>query len=317
MFGDAQHCCVGIVPRQRGTKIIPRTAKLCRDTATNNVPDARKKLGSGQLAFTNVPNRANDSDEPTFAFVAAALRGPSTKYGDASFAKAPQLVQEGYASVLKLKDQLDSEIVFAKFGEPKDKNAIYYKPGPGVQKPHALFIAPSGSGKTSGFVILNVLRFNGSCVVLDIKGEIFQTTGARRAAMGDEVFVFDPENPEKSHSYNPLRRAARADNLDRRWEEVIQVATQMFDTPSSSAQGFLGGVEGMFCAMAMLAIKRKRPYISEILRLVKTTKQKDYEKMAEEVGYARAADEFLNLAAEESKILRSTISVMNNSGLQL
>ncbi|MCX8955207.1 type IV secretory system conjugative DNA transfer family protein [Ruegeria sp. NA] len=67
----------------------------------------------------------------------------------------------------------------------------------------------------------------------------------------------------------------------------------------------------------MLAIKRKRPYISEILRLVKTTRQKDYEKMAEEVGYARAADEFLNLAAEESKILRSTISVMNNSGLQL
>ncbi|MCX8954873.1 type IV secretory system conjugative DNA transfer family protein [Ruegeria sp. NA] len=253
----------------------------------------------------------------TFAFVAAALRGPSTKYGDATFAKAPQLVQEGYASVLKLKDQLDSEIVFAKFGEPKDKNAIYYKPGPGVQKPHAMFIAPSGSGKTSGFVIPNVLRFNGSCVVLDIKGEIFQTTGARRAAMGDEVFVFDPENPDKSHSYNPLRRAARADNLDRRWEEVIQVATQMFDTPSSSAQGFMGGVEGMFCAMAMLAIKRKRPYISEVLRLVKTTKQKDYEKMAEEVGYARAADEFLNLAAEESKILRSTISVMNNSGLQL
>ncbi|WP_074739168.1 type IV secretory system conjugative DNA transfer family protein [Ruegeria halocynthiae] len=34
-------------------------------------------------------------------------------------------------------------------------------------------------------------------------------------------------------------------------------------------------------------------------------------------SYARAADEFLNLAAEESRILRSTISVMNNSGLQL
>ena len=55
----------------------------------------------------------------TFAFVAAALRGPSTKYGDATFAKAPQLVQEGYASVLKLKDKLDSEIVFAKFGPAK------------------------------------------------------------------------------------------------------------------------------------------------------------------------------------------------------
>ncbi|MCX8955511.1 type IV secretory system conjugative DNA transfer family protein, partial [Ruegeria sp. NA] len=102
-----------------------------------------------------------------------------------------------------------------------------------------------------------------------------------------------------------------------RWEEVIQVATQMFDTPSASAQGFMGGVEGMFCAMAMLAIKRNRPYISEVLRLVKTTKQKDYETMAEEVGYARAVDEFLNLAAEETKILRSTISVMMNSGLQL
>ncbi|WP_157769956.1 type IV secretory system conjugative DNA transfer family protein [Ruegeria profundi] len=91
----------------------------------------------------------------------------------------------------------------------------------------------------------------------------------------------------------------------------------MFDTPSSSAQDFMSGVESMFFAMAMMAIKRMRPYISEVLRLIKTTKQKDYEKTAEEVGYSRAADEFLNLAAKESKILRTTVSVMLNSGLQL
>ncbi|WP_366140954.1 type IV secretory system conjugative DNA transfer family protein [uncultured Ruegeria sp.] len=253
----------------------------------------------------------------TTLFVIAAIRGPSQKYGDAVFATPRRLVKEGYAARLKPGSPLDSEIVFAKFGPPKQKNALFYKPSPDVQKPHAAFIAPTGSGKTSGFVIPNVQRFNGSCVVLDIKGEIFQATGGRRAAMGDDVYVFNPENPSKSHSYNPLRRAVLARDLDRRWEEVIQVATQMFETPSSSAQGFLGGVESMFCAVAMLAIKRGRPYISEILRLIKTTRQSEYEKLAKEVGYPLAADEFLSIAAEEPKIFNSTKSVMNNSGLQL
>ncbi len=253
----------------------------------------------------------------TSLFVIAAIRGPSKKYGDAVFVTPRQLVKEGYAARLNPGSPLDSEIVFAKFGPPHQKNALFYKPSPDVQKPHAAFIAPTGSGKTSGFVIPNVQRFNGSCVVLDIKGEIFQATGGRRAAMGDDVYVFNPENPSKSHSYNPLRRAVLARDLDRRWEEVIQVATQMFETPSSSAQGFLGGVESMFCAVAMLAIKRGRPYISEILRLIKTTRQSEYEKLAKEIGYPLAADEFLSIADDEPKIFKSTKSVMNNSGLEL
>ncbi|WP_170565854.1 type IV secretory system conjugative DNA transfer family protein [Ruegeria atlantica] len=253
----------------------------------------------------------------TTLFVIAAIRGPSTKYGDAVFAKPRQLVKEGYATRLKLGSPLDSEIVFAKFGPPDQKNALFYKPDPKVQKPHAAFIAPTGSGKTSGLVIPNVQRFNGSCVVLDIKGEIFKATGGRRRAMGDEVYVFNPENPSRSHSYNPLRRAVLAKDLSERWIEVIQVATQMFETPSLNAQSFLGGVEGMFCAMAMLVIKRDRPYISEVLHLIKTTKQSEYEKLAKEVGYPLAADEFLSIADDEPKIFKSTRSVMNNSGLQL
>ncbi|WP_300074809.1 type IV secretory system conjugative DNA transfer family protein, partial [uncultured Ruegeria sp.] len=253
----------------------------------------------------------------TGAFIAKALQDASTRYGDAVFESPNRLVRDGYATRLKLTDQAGSEIVFAKFGRPMEKNALYYKPTTRVQKPHAMVIAPSGSGKTTGFVIPNALHFSGATVILDIKGEIFQATAGARAAMGQHVLLFNPDNPKKSHSYNPLRRALRAQDPDTRWEEVLQVATQLFDTPSASAQGFMGGVESMFCAMAMLAIKRDRPYISEILHLIKTTPQSSYEDMAQEVGYSRAADEFMNLAAEEPRILRSTISVMNNSGLQL
>ncbi|TNV09205.1 hypothetical protein FIC94_22225 [Ochrobactrum teleogrylli] len=46
--------------------------------------------------------------------------------------------------------------------------------------PHCLLVAPTGRGKTVGFVIPNLLTFLGSAVVLDVKGECFEKTARHR-----------------------------------------------------------------------------------------------------------------------------------------
>ena len=68
---------------------------------------------------------------------------------------------------------------------------------------HVLVSAPTGSGKGVGVVIPNLLNWNGSAVVLDIKGENYNLTSGFRKNHGQKVFVFSPFS-EKSHRFNPF-----------------------------------------------------------------------------------------------------------------
>ncbi|ACT69693.1 type IV secretory system conjugative DNA transfer family protein [Neorickettsia risticii] len=70
---------------------------------------------------------------------------------------------------------------------------------------HALLFAPTGSGKGVGFVIPNLLFWEDSVVVHDIKLENFSLTSGYRKKMGQKVYCWSPADPDgKSHCYNPL-----------------------------------------------------------------------------------------------------------------
>ncbi len=70
---------------------------------------------------------------------------------------------------------------------------------------HALLFAPTGSGKGVGFVIPNLLFWNESCVVHDIKLENHQLTSGWRASMGQKCYVWAPGDPDGiTHCYNPF-----------------------------------------------------------------------------------------------------------------
>lgn len=73
------------------------------------------------------------------------------------------------------------------------------------QLPHVMLAAPTGSGKGVGIVIPNLLNWNHSAVVLDIKKENWALTAGFRKANGHEVYLFDPASPERqTHRWNPL-----------------------------------------------------------------------------------------------------------------
>lgn len=69
---------------------------------------------------------------------------------------------------------------------------------------NTLIIGGSGSWKTRGYIIPNIMQMNASYVVTDPKGEIAAKCGNMLKKFGWNVKVFDVIHPEKSIRYNPF-----------------------------------------------------------------------------------------------------------------
>jgi len=71
---------------------------------------------------------------------------------------------------------------------------------------HVLLFAPTGSGKGVGFVIPNLVFWEGSVICHDIKMENHElTSGYREKKLHQQVFLWNPADPDgRTHCYNPL-----------------------------------------------------------------------------------------------------------------
>lgn len=86
-------------------------------------------------------------------------------------------------------------------------------------------MARVGAGKTSRYIIPNVLeRAKKPCslVVNDPKGEVYQATSGYMHANGFNIIVIDPENIERSSTFNPLTEARDEIELDQIAEILIK-----------------------------------------------------------------------------------------------
>ena len=67
-----------------------------------------------------------------------------------------------------------------------------------------VLVAPTGSGKTTRYVIPNVLQVEGSVVVTDPSGEIHQHTAEHLRGRGFRIQLLQPAKLEASERFNPL-----------------------------------------------------------------------------------------------------------------
>lgn len=68
-----------------------------------------------------------------------------------------------------------------------------------------LVIASPGSGKTAGIIIPNLLVVPNSCIVFDIKGELYdKTAGYRQEVFKNEIQKFSPFSWDNTLFYNPF-----------------------------------------------------------------------------------------------------------------
>jgi type IV secretion system protein VirD4 len=125
-----------------------------------------------------------------FVLFAVILFSPKRKslHGDARFAKNSEIKKAGLLN--------DKGIILA-----TSKNKIMTFDG----SEHCYVAAPTRSGKGVSIVIPNLLSWNQSVVVLDVKQENFDITSKYRAENGQECFLFNPTAKDnKSHRWNPL-----------------------------------------------------------------------------------------------------------------
>lgn len=205
--------------------------------------------------------------------------------------------------------------ILGKMGTPKSGKPLIMS----KVFPHALIVAPTGRGKTTGFVIPNLLTYQGSAVVLDVKGENFEATSRHRAAQGDKVFRFAPTDWKdgRSHRYNPLLRIAGLENVERQQME-LQLLASLFLQADDRVQGLLDGGIDLFVAAGLLAFERKRPTLGEIYRITASggDKQKEYRRRADEVQNPAAKLIFMRMASTNNDTLTSYLSLLMTSGLK-
>ena len=249
----------------------------------------------------------------TIAAVALTFRQQLTEYGQARFQARAEMKANG------LLLPLGAGMVFGKLGAP-GKTAPYVSAT--FQKfPHCLVVAPTRAGKGVGYVIPNTLLFNGSIVVLDVKGEIFEATSRHRQAEGDALYRFSPfdfEHP--THRYNPLERVARIENLEQRYTELAKISDYFLTVSDKVTAGdFLTEGRELFVAAGLLAIERSRPTIGEISRILfgRGATQEVYGEHAEEVKHPNAAQTFRKFAGYSDRTLSSHASVLGGAGMTL
>ncbi len=93
--------------------------------------------------------------------------------------------------------------------------------------PHVMLAAPTGSGKGVGVVIPNLLNWNHSAIVLDIKHENWQLTSGFRQQHGHDVFLFDPASPTRTtHRWNAL--AYVREDVALRVDDLQKIANILF-----------------------------------------------------------------------------------------
>lgn len=148
---------------------------------------------------------------------------------------------------LPRKRSLHGEARFARIGEVRRAGLLANEAGDGIiigrigrrfltaslaDYPHVMLAAPTASGKGVGVVIPNLLHWNHSVIVLDIKRENWQLTAGFRARHGHKVFLFDPGSPDRrTHRWNPLAYVRKDHAL--RVDDIQKIGHMLFpDIPN-------------------------------------------------------------------------------------
>jgi len=117
--------------------------------------------------------------------------------------------------------------------------------------------APTRAGKGVGVVVPNLLHWQDSTVVLDIKGENYEITAGFRAAHGQAVFAFSPFDADgRSHRWNPLNQV-RTHPLHR-VGDLLTIGQVFFpnDGSSTSSEAFFNDqARNLFMGLGLLLLE--------------------------------------------------------------
>lgn len=171
-----------------------------------------------------------------FALLVLILK-PAKKsmHGDARFAGASDLAKHG---MLK---PSPNGIVVGKF------NGNLVRLG-GQQ--FVILAAPTRSGKGVGVVIPNLLDYQESMVVLDIKQENFDLTSGWRASQGQEIYLFNPfAEDRRTHRWNPLSYVSHDPAF--RVSDLMSIAAMLYPDGADDQKFWVSQARNAFMAFSL------------------------------------------------------------------
>ncbi|MET0807191.1 MAG: type IV secretory system conjugative DNA transfer family protein, partial [Pseudoxanthomonas sp.] len=113
-----------------------------------------------------------------------------------------------------------------------------------------ILAAPTRSGKGVGIVIPNLLDYQESMVVLDIKQENFELTSGWRASQGQEIFLFNPfAEDRRTHRWNPLSYVS--EDPDFRISDLQSIAAMLYPDGADDQKFWVSQARNAFMAFAL------------------------------------------------------------------
>lgn len=132
-----------------------------------------------------------------------------------------------------------------------------------------LLAAPTRSGKGVGCVIPNLLNWQDSVVMLDMKLENWQlTSGYRHKALGQATYLFNPfALDKKTHRWNPLDSVSR--DPYQTPGDVLQIAQIFYPSRESDKNRFFNDqAQNLFLGLTLFLIETQHPKctLAEVFR---------------------------------------------------
>ena len=176
-----------------------------------------------------------------FALFLAFKSTPKSIHGNARFADNGDLAKAGFYK------PTETSIVVGK----KNGKLLHFS---GQQ--FVILAAPTRSGKGVGIVIPNLLSYQGSVVVLDIKQENFDlTSGYRKNILKQDVYLFNPFAEDgRTHRWNPMSYVSR--DPHQRVSDVMSIAAMLYPDVTAEQKFWVAQARNAFLAFALYLFDR-------------------------------------------------------------
>lgn len=185
---------------------------------------------------------------------------------------------------------------------------------------HTIVFAPSGSGKTTSIVIPNLLTWDDSCVIVDVKLELFQKTSGFRKKNGHAVFLWNPgAKNHNTHRFNPLSLVSTDKN--KQIDDLSKIAQILIPDDGKTEQIWTAGPRNLFIGLGLYVLNHSDgpKTIGQILRTL--TFSDDFDGFVEELttqeGIGSLCLAFLNSYINTPAVTRGGIKASFESKLSL
>ena len=191
-----------------------------------------------------------------------------------------------------------------------------YLVAPGFQ--HCLLFAPTGSGKGVGIVIPNLLFWEDSLFVHDIKLENYEiTSGYRRSVMKHDVYLWNPASPDGvTHCYNPF------DWISKKPGQMVDDVQKIANLILPEQEFWTNEARTLFVGVSLylLAVPEKQKSFGEVVRTLRSDDVVyNLAVVLDTIGKKIHPVAYMNIAAFLQKADKERSGVVStlNSGLEL